>query len=174
MVILSVEQLQRVIELNPRIVKQLKCLSLGTISSTPNVNRYTNFKHLLDFFCTRFKNINYIDILFADQLPLVEIISVLSKLPTLTELWIYLGPTQLPTKINNISSFPQLNTVSTLYIEIYDITIKQFCVIISILFPNLRELTVKVDPDFNKKELLKKLSDKFVQLTNDKIKIIDN
>ena len=69
-------------------------------------------------------------------------------MPNLTELWFYLGRHQIDTDPRKLYPMPQLPSIKSLYMEIYDLTTEQFCLCIGGLFPNLTELTVKIDPEF--------------------------
>ena len=176
MVILNDEMLQKIIRLNPQIVFNLRCLSLGTISPPSCIDRYLNLKQVLNFFCMHFKNIFFIDMLFADQLLLQELIPILSQLSTLTELWIYVGRHMLPNNSKfQISSLPPLTKVTSLYIEVHDINPTQLTKMLSYLFPNLKALTLRVEADINEKELFReKVSKEFINMETKKFKIVES
>ena len=67
--------------------------------------------------------------------------------------------------MRKLYQLPQLKSVKSLYIEIYDLTITQFCLWIGGLFPNLNKLTIKVQPDFDQaKQFRETVQTEFAQL----------
>ena len=146
---LSVFQLERLLDHNPALQTSLNHLSLGMISSTGTMSRMENFKLLLNLISNQLTSLQFLDILMADQLPLVELVPILSRVPNLEELWLYIGCHQLggsrARSLEQLHRLPRLTTVKSVYLEIYDLSIWQFCTWISHLFPNVQKLKVKCD-----------------------------
>ncbi|KAJ6216121.1 hypothetical protein RDWZM_007278 [Blomia tropicalis] len=173
------EKLDQLLEANPLILKNLISLGLGTITCS-NINRLKNFKLLLNRFCVKFHEIRTLDLIMADQIPLIELIPIISQLKQLNQLWLYIGRHQLEcdnnedednehNQHNHGSSLfyriPQLLTVQTLYLEIYDVSIEQFIHWIGSLFPNVKVLTIKCEYDRNERiDLRSKSTIEFKQL----------
>lgn len=72
---LSVPQLERALQLNPNLAKNLDFLNLGYIFS-PNGNREHNFRKLLSFICRKFEQLKHLNILFSDHVSIFLLFSL--------------------------------------------------------------------------------------------------
>ena len=105
-----------------------------------------------------------------NKLPLLELIPDLSQLRKLTYLWLYISRNQLDAELSKMNSLPVLLSVRVLYLEIFDLTIDQFCGHVAPLFPNLEVLTLKC-LEFDQIQLERQLKVCFKCLQTFKLKL---
>lgn len=144
-------QLQAALDVNSSLKHRLTSLSLGFIFSPGgNGSREKNYHELFHYVCEQLPNLQMLDIMFADHLPLSVLIPELSKLSRLEKLWFYIGQTQLTEVLRSSTSYddlPQLTSVRVLRLEIADLTVEHFFALVPHLFPALEQMTLRC-PDF--------------------------
>lgn len=141
------EQLEELIKRHPVVTKKIVGLDLGFLLSPGN--RIENFSKLLQLSCDKLKELKFIDLMFGEHLPMVQMIPSLSKLTKLKNLAIYIGRNQLPPTTSAIYSLPRVST-DHLHLEVSGLTFKQFWQIIGLF--TFKKLQLKHDFEFEKNQ----------------------